>query len=154
MNRFLFFFLAVVIIGNASNVNATDYMTRFGITLMESGLISLSVERHFVQNSVKVNVGWLPYSSFSEISFKDFNVFTFFTRYNTNNKNNTFEGIGLGGPLYFFKDISMRNVGVTFLLGIDCKTSDRNYIGFDVNTFINTKDGVTPIPGLYHKYRL
>jgi len=140
---------------------ADDSFKRIGVTIGGTALLSFSFERHYGDSSVRVNVG----TSVGEIALL-VTVNRFFSKSDTK----VFTGIGGFNSVVFYKGINHIHL-VTVPVGVDCKISDRKYLGLecDMHYFITGRhhDGkkvefnspilhknFVPFPAMYFKYKL
>jgi len=157
MKKAFFLLLFAALSGRCS---ANDDMTRLGVTFLGTGFLSLSIERHFGDNSVRVRAG----------VFEMQEICTAFmvNHYFTDSDTKPYAGIGLWNvhifPEWKYGRLDILNVPV----GLDWNVKDRHFAGaeLDVNYFLTGKNPgggkVTfneerrflPLPALYYKYRI
>ena len=137
---------------------AREYSTRAGITFGGSGFISLSIERHFGANSIRLNVG--------VFELNELMLAATFNHYFTDAELRPFAGIGLWNVFIFPEQGTGRIDIITLPVGLDWNVKREHYTGAeaDFNFFLH---GRTPmggkvefnkrfmvLPGVYYKYRL
>jgi len=137
-----------------------EHDTRIGITFLGTGFLSLSVERHFGDNSIRINTG--------VFEFQELCVAVTANRYFTDSEFKPHVGIGVWNVLIFPEGKLGRLDMLNVPIGVDWEVSDRHYAGveMDLNYFMHGRNPgggkitfdkekrFLPLPALYYKYGL